>query len=124
MTTGGGSGHFYDADPSDNAIQYVEQMSVTSIGGSIIGHTARASFQNLYRYGDGGREAVAEGTWDMKFVVDYEDTSVDLPAGQPFELNGMGATLDSASISPIALTLEYTADGAMDWLEQGSGRLP
>ena len=123
VTTSGGSSHFYDADPSDNVIQYVEQMSVTSTGGSIIGHTARASFQNLYRYGDGGREAVAEGTWDMKFVVDYEDTSVDLPAGQPFELNGMGATLDSASISPIALTLEYTADGAMDWLEQGSGRL-
>lgn len=123
VTTSGGSSHFYDADPSDNAIQYVEQMSVTSTSGSIIGHTARVCFQDLYRYGDGGREVLVEGTWNMKFVVDYEDTSVDLPAGQPFELNGMGATLDSASISPIALTLEYTADGRMDWIEKESGRM-
>ncbi len=91
VTTSGGSSHFYDADPSDNAIQYVEQMSVTSTSGSIIGHTARVCFQDLYRYGDGGREVLVEGTWNMKFVVDYEDTSIDLPAGQPFELNGMGA---------------------------------
>lgn len=123
VTTSGGSSHFYDADPSDNAIQYVEQMSVTSTSGSIIGHTARVGFQDLYRYGDGGREVLVEGTWDMKFVVDYEDTSINLPAGQPFELNGMGATLDSASISPIALTLEYTADGRMDWIEKESGRM-
>ena len=122
-TTSGGSSHFYDADPSDNAIQYVEQMSVTSTSGSIIGHTARVCFQDLYRYGDGGREVLVEGTWNMKFVVDYEDTSINLPAGQPFELNGMGATLDSASISPIALTLEYTADGRMDWIEKESGRM-
>ena len=113
---------FY-ATTSDNAIQYVEQMSVTSTSGSIIGHTARVCFQDLYRYGDGGREVLVEGTWNMKFVVDYEDTSINLPAGQPFELNGMGATLDSASISPIALTLEYTADGRMDWIEKESGRM-
>lgn len=119
----GGSGHFYDADPSDNAIQYVEQMSVDVMGDSIIGRTARVNLQNLTTYSDGDRRMIAEGEWNMKFVVDYEDTSVTLPTGQTFSLNGMQATLDSASLSPVALTFKYTVNEALDWEEQGSGQM-
>ncbi|WP_143412186.1 DUF4179 domain-containing protein [Arabiibacter massiliensis] len=124
VTSAGGSSHFYDADPADNAIQYVEQMSVTSLGDSIIGRTARVHFKDLCRYvGGSERQVIAEGTWDMKFTVDYEDTSVALPAGQSFEMNGMEATLDSASLSPLALTLKYTVHEPVNWEKQENGRL-
>lgn len=123
VNASGGSGHFYDADPSDNAIQYVEQMSVTVSGGSIIGHTARVSLSDLMTFDGGSPHVIVEGEWNMKFAVDYEDTSVDLPAGGAIEVSGMDATLDSATVSPIALSLEYTVHEAMNWEEQGSGRM-
>ncbi len=123
--SGGGDGRFYDADPSDNAIQYVERMSVTAIGSSIIGHTARVNLSDLKMYGGDGSTShvVAEGEWNMKFAVDYEDTSVDLPAGGAIEVSGMDATLDSATVSPIALTLEYTVHEVLNWEDQESGRM-
>ena len=44
--------YFYDADPADNALQYVEQMTVESLGGIVAGRTARASFKDLVVYGE------------------------------------------------------------------------
>lgn len=124
VTSAGGSSYFYDADPTDNAIQYVEQMSVTSLGDSIIGRTARVHFENLCRYVDGSeRQIIAEGAWNMKFTVDYKDTSVSPPAGQAIELNGMDATLDSISLSPLALTLEYTVHEPVAWETQEPGQM-
>lgn len=121
VMTGGGSTGFYDADPADNAVQYVEKASVTALGDTIIGRTARVKFADLCVYDDNGWHTIADGTWSMKFTVDYEDTSIDLPAGQRFDLNGMEATLDSISISPLALTLEYTAHEAVNREDSPSG---
>ena len=119
----GGSSYFYDADPSDSAIQYVERTSATAIGNSIIGRTARVSLKDLKVYGEGEARVLVDGEWNMKFAVDYEDTSVDLPAGGAIEVSGMDATLDSATVSPIALSLEYTVHEAMNWEDQESGRM-
>lgn len=119
----GGSSYFYDADPSDNAIQYVERTSATAVGNSIIGHTARVNLKDLKVHGEGEARVIAEGEWNMKFAVDYEDTSVDLPAGRTIEVSGMDATLDSATVSPIALTLEYTVHEVLNWEDQESGRM-
>lgn len=33
---GYGGSYFYDADPADNALQYVEQMTVESLGGGTV----------------------------------------------------------------------------------------
>lgn len=123
MNSANGSSFFYDADPADNAIQYVEKMSVSSDGDNIIGRTAHIELKDLSMFADNGRHIIGEGTWRMKFEIDYEDTSVELASGQEFDLNGMSATIDSASISPIALTLKYTVLGTMSWNGQGSGKL-
>ena len=47
---GYGGSYFYDADPADNALQYVEQMTVESLGGIVAGRTARASFKDFVVY--------------------------------------------------------------------------
>ena len=122
-----GTSYFYDADPSDNAIQYVEQRSVTLFGGdSVIGRNASATFSELRFVSDiAGHEGevLAHGPWSLRFAIAYEDTSVELPAGQSFDLNGKDAVLDAVSLSPVALVIDYTVDGEVEMEEQGDGRL-
>ena len=113
--THGGS-YFYDADPDDNAIQYVETREVSD--GEVRGHTVRAKFENLCVFDeDMNRVVIAEGDWSFKFNLDFEDTSVSLPAGQTFDLNGMTATIDEITLSPLALRVDYTVDSEVQWDE-------
>ena len=113
--THGGS-YFYDADPADNAIQYVETREISD--GEVRGHTVRAKFTDLCVFDDEmNRSVIAEGSWSFKFNLDFEDTSVSLPAGQTFDLNGMTATIDEISLSPLALRVDYTVDSEVQWDE-------
>ena len=115
-----GSSYFYDADPTDNAIQYVEMMEVDR---ELKHRTAKVTFEDLRLFGDGEPRMIAEGNWKLKFDFNFEDTSVSLPAGQEFELNGMGAVIDEITISPIALRVAYTVDEEIQWDENaGSGK--
>ena len=118
-----GGSYFYDADPSDNAIQYVEKMTSDS---PLKAGTARAKFRDLSVHTDGDystREVVAEGPWSLKFDFAFENTSVSLPAGQSFRLNGMDATLDAVTISPLSIQVDYTVHSQLQWDEERtSGR--
>ena len=121
-----GSSYFYDADPADNAIQYVETREISD--GEVRGHAVRAKFSDLCVYaendtGELERRVIAEGDWSLKFNLDFEDTSVSLPAGQTFELNGMNAVIDEITLSPLALRVDYTVDSTVQWDENAqSGR--
>ena len=113
--THGGS-YFYDADPTDAAIQYVETREVSD--GDVQGRTIKAKFSDLYAYDeDMNRVMIAEGDWSFKFNLDFEDTSINLPAGQSFGLNGMTATIDEITLSPLALRVDYTVDSEVQWDE-------
>ncbi len=113
--THGGS-YFYDADPTDAAIQYVETREVSD--GDVQGRTIKAKFSDLYAYDeDMNRVMIAEGDWSFKFNLDFEDTSINLPAGQTFGLNGMTATIDEITLSPLALRVDYTVDSEVQWDE-------
>ena len=121
-----GGSYFYDADPADNAIQYVETREISD--GEVRGHAVRAKFSDLCVYaendtGELERRVIAEGDWSLKFNLDFEDTSVSLPAGQTFELNGMNAVIDEITLSPLALRVDYTVDSTVQWDENAqSGR--
>lgn len=119
--THGGS-YFYDADPADASIQYVETREISD--GDVLGRTMRAKFSDLCVFDeDMNRTVVAEGHWSFKFNMDFEDTSVSLPAGQVIDLNGMTATIDQITLSPLALRVDYTVDSEVQWDENAqSGR--
>ena len=118
-TTGGhGGSYFYDADPTDNAIQYVETMSWD--GAVRTGGTVKMMFGDL-RNMDG---TVVEGTWHLKFKLEAGDLSTALPAGQTVALNGMTATIDELRISPIGYYLRYTVDGKAQFEDAPSGGEP
>lgn len=133
-----GSSCFYDADPTDNAIQLVETRSYDNLGNaSLVGRTMTAHFEDLKLFGEGEPVVIAEGNWDLSFPLDYEDAGVELPVGQTFELATfqeddvtgtkdilapIRATIDELSISPIALHMRYTADQKVEWTSGESGR--
>lgn len=117
-----GGSFFIDETPGDNVIQFVEMMSVD---GELKPGKAKASFQNL-KFNDGNEDyTLIEGKWKFKFDFDFEDTSVSLPAGQTFDLNGMNAKIDQITLSPLAVRVDYTVDSEVQWDDDApSGREP
>ena len=112
-----GTAYFYDADPADNAIQYVEMMTADT---PIEPGTATAPFQNLYLRGEDiqDRNLLAEGRWKIRFQFQFPDSGVSLEAGQTFQLNGMEATLDRVAISPLSIQVGYTVWEELVWDHQ------
>lgn len=114
-----GASYFFDADPEDNAVQYVDLRTGDT---PLTPGTARASFRNLSVYTDNDytkSTPVAQGKWKMRFAFQFEDTSVSLPAGQSFLLNGMEATLDSVVLSPLSFQVSYTVQQEVQWDNAG-----
>lgn len=112
-----GTAYFYDADPADNAIQYVEMMTADT---PIEPGTATATFQNLYLRGKDiqDRTLLAEGKWKIRFQFDFPDSGVSLDAGQTFQLSGMEATLDGVTLSPLSIQVDYTVWEELVWDHQ------
>lgn len=118
-----GASYFYDADPSDNSIQYVVQMATDA---KVTGATMDVHLKNLACMGeDAGKTTVQKGTWDLSFKMDYENTGHDLKKASKFNYNGHAAELSSGSLSPVALSLDFTTDDRMDdFSDVPSGKTP
>ncbi len=110
-----GSSYFYDADPADNAIQYVETREVSD--GEVPHKAVTTTFKDLYfmDYDNDENRLLAKGDWKIKFDLDFEDASEELPSGQTFGQYGMEYTIDNISLSPIALRVDYTVDHEVKW---------
>lgn len=124
---GHGGAYTFDADPSDNVIQLMEMMSLTGTDASLSGETLHFDASKLLYMptsADGQRdlpvETIATGDWNMSFKIDYDDLSVDLPAGQSFTVNGHNAVVDELAISPLGATITYTVD-AVDGPSEPTG---
>ena len=106
----------------------MEMMSLTGTDASLSGETLHFNASELLYSPKGeqadGRalpaETLATGNWNMSFKIDYEDLSVDLPAGQSFTVNGHNAVVDELAISPLGATITYTVD-AVDGPSEPTG---
>ena len=116
-----GSAWFVDEVPGDDTVQMVQTISADR---SLIGVTADAEFDGLYRWDDSAGEAaaLAEGHWKFRFTLGYEDTSVTLGGGETFTQDGMTFTIDAITLSPVAFKVDYTVDGEVVWSNSGSGQ--
>lgn len=79
------SGSFSDADPGDNAREFVILANAGIGEGGVQGSTARVTLSDLYVHGahPGDPDTpLAEGEWSLEVPLDYEDTTVELSAGQ------------------------------------------
>lgn len=114
-----GSGWFFDADPTDNTIQYMVRadMALTADGTSVAGRSATAHFGDLIIRDakDPSKETVvAQGPWDLAFTFDYEDQTVEIPV-DPAASTGIWdereAVINELSVSPLGAYLTYTMEG-------------
>lgn len=118
--THGGS-WFVDEDPADNTVQLIQTISADV---PLNDCTATAKFDDLWMWDEESGEAVpfAEGTWKLRFDVQYEDASVTLGGGETFTQAGMTFTIDAVTVSPVAFKVDYTVDSEVQWSDSGSGQ--
>ena len=125
-----GIAYFFDADPEDNAVQYIECLSaVLPLDGGdteqIAQGSASADFRNVEYWNQETEqyETLYGGHWRFRFEVGYEDTSIQLAREETFSQDGIDFTLHTISLSPLGLFVGYTADREPVWSNSGSGRM-
>lgn len=106
----GGGVYFYDADPSDNAIQMVAQMTTDA---NLIGATTRASFTSISTSDSsfGSTTTIATGSWNLKFKLNYQSDAVALSPAGAFVLAGTSGSVQRVSVSPVGVSIDYTVNG-------------
>ena len=82
------------------------------------------TFRGLYDTTDSyaNKTLLAEGPWTLDFTMDFEDSSIALPAGQAIQVSGMDATLDSITLSPLSIMVEYTVHQEIPEAERETGQ--
>lgn len=116
-----GSSWFIADENDSSAIQMVQTITADV---PISSCTATAEFEDLCVWDDAAGESApaVEGHWKFRFDVDYEDSSVTLGGGETFTQDGMTFTVDSVTVSPIAVNVDYTVDSEVRWSDAPSGR--
>ncbi|WP_417228732.1 sigma-70 family RNA polymerase sigma factor [Thermophilibacter sp.] len=116
--TGGGMGaYFYDADPDDASVQYVQQCWAESEDG-LAGTTAYVKLVDLCALDPETLEPVGEplatGTWVLEVPLDYESAAISLPTGQTVDYEGASVTVTELSVSPLGAMISYDLVGTPD----------
>lgn len=104
-----GTAYFFDQDPTDNAVQFVELSTADS---PLEPGTATVQLTDLRQGLEEDAPVLASGTWTLRFDFAFEDSSLTLAGGQSFSLGDKTAVLNSVSISPLSLRIDYTVDAA------------
>lgn len=102
-----GTAWFFDEDPADNAVQFVQLLTADA---PLEPGTATVRLTDL-KQGIGEDAALlAEGSWELRFDFAFEDSSLELPGGQSLTVNGASAVLNSVAVSPLSLRIDYTVE--------------
>ena len=121
---GQGQSWLIDKNPNDSSIQYFAQFSVESPG--LMGRTVRTHINSLV-VPRAGKELpeykkILTGPWDLKFQLNYEDTSVTIPAPKSVNFNGTKATIQEATVSRVGVSVRYNIDRSIEH-DNNSGKM-
>lgn len=121
---GQGQSWLIDKNPNDSSIQYFAQFSVESPG--LMGRTVRTHINSLV-VPRAGKELpeykkILMGPWDLKFQLNYEDTSVTIPAPKSVNFNGTKATIQEATVSCVGVSVRYNIDRSIEH-DNNSGKM-
>lgn len=121
---GQGQSWLIDKNPNDSSIQYFAQFSVESPG--LMGRTVRTHINSLV-VPRAGKELpeykkILTGPWDLKFQLNYEDTSVTIPAPKSVNFNGTKATIQDATVSCVGVSVRYNIDRSIEH-DNNSGKM-
>lgn len=121
---GQGQSWLIDKNPNDSSIQYFAQFSVESPG--LMGRTVRTHINSLV-VPRAGKELpeykkILTGPWDLKFQLNYVDTSVTIPAPKSVNFNGTKATIQEATVSCVGVSVRYNIDRSIEH-DNNSGKM-
>lgn len=121
---GQGQSWLIDKNPNDSSIQYFAQFSVESPG--LMGRTVRTHINSLV-VPRAGKELpeykkILTGPWDLKFQLNYEDTSVTIPAPKSVNFNRTKATIQEATVSCVGVSVRYNIDRSIEH-DNNSGKM-
>jgi hypothetical protein len=121
---GQGQSWLIDKNPNDSSIQYFAQFSVESPG--LMGRTVRTHINSLV-VPRAGKELpeykkILTGPWDLKFQLNYEDTSVTIPTPKSVNFNGTKATIQEATVSCVGVSVRYNIDRSIEH-DNNSGKM-
>lgn len=121
---GQGQSWLIDKNPNDSSIQYFAQFSVESPG--LMGRTVRTHINSLV-VPRAGKELpeykkILTGPWDLKFQLNYEDTSVTIPAPKSVNFNGTKAPIQEATVSCVGVSVRYNIDRSIEH-DNNSGKM-
>lgn len=121
---GQGQSWLIDKNPNDSSIQYFAQFSVESPG--LMGRTVRTHINSLV-VPRAGKELpeykkILTGPWDLKFQLNYEDTSVTIPAPKSVNFNSTKATIQEATVSCVGVSVRYNIDRSIEH-DNNSGKM-
>lgn len=121
---GQGQSWLIDKNPNDSSIQYFARFSVESPG--LMGRTVRTHINSLV-VPRAGKELpeykkILTGPWDLKFQLNYEDTSVTIPAPKSVNFNGTKATIQEATVSCVGVSVRYNIDRSIEH-DNNSGKM-
>lgn len=121
---GQGQSWLIDKNPNDSNIQYFAQFSAESPG--LMGRTVRTHINSLV-VPRAGKELpeykkILTGPWDLKFQLNYEDTSVTIPAPKSVNFNGTKATIQEATVSCVGVSVRYNIDRSIEH-DNNSGKM-
>ena len=93
-----------EEDPSK--LHFIESWSRES---PLIGRYVSAYFSNLEIYNENGDDTpIADGPWELKYTLRYEDTSVNVPVNalKVTDASGENYQINKISISNVGLRLD------------------
>lgn len=114
-----GAGYFYDSEPGDGKIQYVQLQHLrTRDGDSLVGKSACVTLQGLQAVNsedDGATRLLASGTWSFKFKLAYRDATSVYTCDERASFGEKEVLVEQVRVSPLAIEVVYS--GSDDWVE-------
>lgn len=104
--SGGGSLTQVKNEEDPSKLHFIESWSRES---PLIGRYVSAYFSELEIYNENGEDIpIADGPWELKYTLRYEDTSVNIPVNalKVTDTNGKNYQINKISISNVGLRLE------------------
>ena len=104
--SGGGSLTQVKNEEDPSKLHFIESWSRES---PLVGRYVSAYFSELEIYNENGEDIpIADGPWELKYTLRYEDTSVNIPVNalKVTDTNGKNYQINKISISNVGLRLE------------------
>lgn len=108
--------HYTD---SNGDMEYIIQASVTREDDSLLGKTLHVDFQDLGTLAKAAFTPVVEGSWNFAITLPDVSSSRTITVGQKVE--GTDFTMETVSISPISMKVNYSVGEAPEEHEDDPG---